>query len=147
MNRLLMILMIMTFSLTACGPEMDTPVNSHEPSNPQPGDYIPGPADSSLVRDQVYLDSVDLLTMESYPLQFALVLKGSLATPCHKLRVAASLPDAENKIVLDIYSVTDPHTACIQILEPFEVNFPLGSYPTGHYSLWANGEQITEFDA
>jgi len=26
------------------------------------------------------------------------------------------------------------------------VNFPLGSFPPGHYTLWVNGEKVAEFD-
>lgn len=99
------------------------------------------------MRGNVYLDSTDLLTMESYPLQFMLVLKGNLPTPCHHLRVAVSLPDTQNKIIIDVYSVTDPNAICTQVMEPFEENIPLGSFPTGHYTLWVNGEQVAEFDS
>jgi hypothetical protein len=99
------------------------------------------------MRGAVYLDSTNLLTMESFPLQFALVLKGNLPTPCHKLKVAVSPPDAQNKIVVDAYSVFDPNVICAQALQPFAENFPLGSFPTGHYVLWVNGKQVAEFDA
>lgn len=109
--------------------------------------YAPQPGDGALTRGNVYLDSTDLLTMESYPLQFMLALKGSLPTPCHQLRVFANHPDAENKIIVDVYSVTQADTMCAQVLQPFEVNFPLGSFPAGHYTLWVNGQLIAEFDA
>ena len=147
--------------LTACAPTQtplpDTPVDSDTPpvSTPPPVDdpiineepFLPRPGDKALHRGTVYLDSIDLLTLESYPLQFSLALAGNLPTPCNHLRVAVSPPDAENKIVVNVYSVTDPNAVCIQVLEPFEVSIPLGSYPSGHYTLWVNGEQVAEFDA
>jgi hypothetical protein len=34
--------------------------------------------------------------------------------------------------------------ACIQALEPFEVSIPLGSYTTGSFSVWLNGERVGE---
>ncbi len=161
MKKILLILTILIFALTACAPATNQPiatngpstatqpgdVNTNESPTSQPSDTAPRPADSNLVRGNVILDSTELLTMESYPLQFMLVLKGSLPTPCHELRIALSAPDSQNKIVLDVYSVVDPNAICAQVLEPFEENFPLGSFPTGHYTLWVNGEQTTEFDS
>ena len=93
------------------------------------------------------LESTNLLTLESFPLQFTLELNGSLPTPCHLLRVAVSEPDSENKILLDVYSLTNPDLICTQVIKPFEVNIPLGSFPTGHYTLWVNDNQIAEFDS
>ena len=147
MKKTPLILALIFFAFTACSPSPDEPVSSNEPPTSQTSDHIPSPGDSNLTRGLVYLDSVDLITMESFPLQFMLVLKGSLPTPCNELRVAVSLPDLQNKITVDVYSVVDPITICVQVLEPFEENVPLGSFPTGHYTLWVNGEQITEFDS
>jgi hypothetical protein len=146
MKKILLIIMIIVFALTGCSPALDEPVSNDDPITPQVSDYLPVPEDANLVRDVVYLDSVDLLTMESFPLQFSLVFKGNLPTPCHQFRIAAEPPDTENKIVIDVYSVTDPNKACVLMLEPFEINFPLGDYPQGHYTVWVNGEQAVEFD-
>ncbi len=109
--------------------------------------YAPQPADNQLMRGNVYLDSIQLLSMESYPPQIALLLQGSLPTPCNHLRVAVSAPDAKKRIFIDVYSVIDPNQICIQMLAPLEVNIPLGSFPPGHYSVWVNGEKIGEFDS
>ena len=147
MQKLILITLLIAL-LTACTPLTAVPVSTPTLSVIQPvSDYAPLPADSGLTRGQAFLDSSDLLTMESYPLQFSLALKGNLPTPCHKLRVAINPPDANNKVIVDVYSVADPTAVCIQMLEPFEVNVPLGSYPSGHYTLWANGEQVAEFDS
>jgi hypothetical protein len=32
-------------------------------------------------------------------------------------------------------------------ITPQEANINLGGYPTGHYSVWINGQQVDEFDA
>lgn len=133
--------------ISACGASPDSPVSSDSPSTPGHNDFLPNPADGSLLHGEVFLDSVDLLTLESYPPQFMLVLKGNLPTPCHKLRIAVNPPDTTNKVVASVYSVSDPDEICAQVLEPFEVNFPLGSFPPGHYTLFLNGEQAVEFDA
>jgi inhibitor of cysteine peptidase len=109
--------------------------------------YAPRAGDDALQRGNAYVNSADILTMESYPLQFAVVLKGDLPTPCNELRVAYNPPDAENKIQLEVYSVADPNAVCAQMLESFEQNVSLGSFPGGHYTVWVNGKQMGEFDA
>ena len=108
--------------------------------------YAPRASDDALTRGNAFIDAVDLLTMESNPVQFAVVLKGGLPTPCNELRVAYSPPDADNKIKLDVYSVVDPNKVCAQMIQPFEQNIPLGSFPSGHYTVWVNGNQSAEFD-
>ena len=148
MKYLRSIIVLLAFLISACIPSAaEEPVSSDDTPIPlQTSDFIPGPADGGLTRSEAFLDSVELLTMESYPLQFNLHLKGNLPTPCHQLRIAVSPPDAENKIVIDIYSITNPAEICIQTLEPFDVNYSLGSFPTGKYSLWVNGEMVAEFE-
>jgi hypothetical protein len=150
MKRFLPILLAMTF-LAACAPTQpplpDTPVDSNTPPNSLPPIYAPRPGDNALLRGEVYPDSTDLLAMESFPVQYSLILKGSLPTPCHKLRVVYHEPDAENKINLEVYSVADPNAACIQMIQPFEQSIHLGSFPAGHYTIWVNGNQVAEFDA
>lgn len=147
MKNILITLTTLLFAVSACAPAMDEPVNSETPSAPQPDGYAPSPSDLTLTRGEAYVDETNLLALESYPLQFMLNLKGSLPTPCHQLRVAVSAPDSENKILVDVYSVSSPDSICVQVLEPFEVNIPFGSFPTGHYTVWVNGKQVTELDS
>ncbi|MDP2777030.1 MAG: hypothetical protein Q8O48_05265, partial [Anaerolineales bacterium] len=107
MKRILFAIPILILASNACRPAeppaMDHPVISETPSRPQTGGFIPCPADSNLMRGEVYHDSTELLSMESYPLQFALLLKGNLPTPCHQLRVTVSPPDTDNKVNVDVY--------------------------------------------
>jgi hypothetical protein len=56
-------------------------------------------------------------------------------------------PDAENKILVEVYSIIGPDQVCVQVLSPFEVNVPLGSFAPGYYILLINGEQAAEFEA
>lgn len=147
MKRLLIPLTLSLFLFTACAPSPDDPVNSDMPMPPQTNNYAPSPEDNILTRGEVFLDVKSLSTLESYPLQFMLQLQGSLPTPCHQLRIALNPPDTDNKVVVDVYSVVNPGEICIQVLAPFTVNYPLGSFPAGKYSLWVNGEMIAEFQA
>jgi hypothetical protein len=135
MKRFTFILLTLLLALSACAPSMeepvnnDTPVSSDDPATPRPEEPVLVP-ENGLMRGNVYIDSTDLLMMESYPLQFMLQITGNLPTPCHQLRVEVSPPDAQNKV-----------------LEPFDTNISLGSFPAGKYTLWVNGEMIAEFQA
>ncbi|MEW5938373.1 MAG: hypothetical protein AB1750_01815 [Chloroflexota bacterium] len=137
--------------LASCSPtptqSPDMPATSDTPSSGPPPIYAPRPGDNILQRGNVFIDSVDLLTMESFPVQYSITLKGGLPTPCHELRVVYREPGAENKIVLEVYSVVDPNLICVEVIQPFEQNVYLGSFPAGHYTIWINDKMMAEFDA
>jgi len=105
----------------------------------------PLPDEASMSRGEVSITAQELLIMESYPLQVALLIKGTLPTPCHNLRVEVSEPDIQNIIAVEAYSLVDPDQNCIQVLESFDENIPLGSYPDGSYTVTLNGEEVGEF--
>jgi hypothetical protein len=176
MSPKLPLLILLTILLSACSgefptaapsapeqPVVATPVDTELPPDgtppimveppeqgaPRPinSEYLPQRNDGSLTRGKAYVDHGELLIMESDPIQVALVLQGSLPTPCNQLRVVARPPDGQNQIQVEVYSVIDPEQLCTQVLEPFDVRVSLGSFPGGHYSVWVNGEMIGEFDA
>ena len=155
-----MIFLLLALVISGCGTKTSDEAVSYpnypneDSSNPvstptQGGDnpYAPAPDDAGLTRSEAYLDSTELLSLESYPLQFILNLKGSLPTPCNQLRIAVNPPDAQNKVEVTVYSVVDPNKMCVQALAPFEVNFSLGSFPAGSYSLWVNGNKVADFQS
>ena len=112
------------------------------PENP----LAPRPGDENLTRGNVFIHESGLVIRESFPPQVSLMFSGDLPTPCHELRVVVNPPDDENKIVADAYSVSDPNMVCTQVLQSFEEGIDLGTYPTGHYTVWINGEMAGEFD-
>ena len=124
-------------------------VEPPEQGAPRPinSEYLPQRDDGSLTRGNAYVDHSELLIMESDPVQIALVLQGSLPTPCNQLRVVARPPDGQNQIQVEVYSVIDPEQLCAQVLEPFDARTGLGSFPSGHYSVWVNSEMVSEFDS
>jgi len=127
---------------TVKSPDDDPGTMIPEMENP----YSPQEGDVSLGRSEVMLESKELLVRESFPPQYALVLKGALPTPCHQLRVANLAPDSDNQIKVEIYSVIDPNVICVQILEAFEATVELDGYPAGKYSVWVNEEKVGEMD-
>jgi len=148
--------------LAACAGQPAAPET--EPSIPTPEDpdatglspgseeppldsYAPAKGDEAMQRGEVFIDTQEILILESFPLQFQLQVTGSLPTPCHELRAVVEEPDDQNQIRVDMYSLVDPDTVCAQVLEPFDVSLSLGSYPSGTYSVFVNGEKIGEITA
>jgi hypothetical protein len=86
----------------------------------------------------------ELLVQESAPAQYTLFLSGTLPTPCHQLRVNVFEPNDKDQIKVEVYSLVDPAEICIQVLEPFEVNVPLGTYSSGTYELLVNDQLVGE---
>jgi hypothetical protein len=130
-------------------PDLDEPVTGEpgDESTPSPQPWMPQPGDEDLDRGNAFVEASGLLILESFPVQIMLNLSGSLPTPCHQLRVVVAAPDAQNQIAVDVFSLSDPEQICTQNLAPFEANVPLGSFPSGDYTVLVNGEQIGEFTA
>ena len=160
--RVKLLLLIVAVGIASCAPALepapepspippDTAVTSPPPGStpdePATDPFAPQPGDSTLTRGNVFIQEIDLVIRESFPPQIALNLNGELPTPCHQLRVQIGEPDAENRINVEVYSVVDPDVVCIQVLEPFDANVNLGTFPSGHYSVWVNEELAGEFDS
>jgi hypothetical protein len=96
---------------------------------------------------EVYISGSELLVAESYPVQVRLHIVGDLPTPCHTFAAEVSGPDANSRIDVTAYSISDPLAICIQVLEPFNVNvaIPMTGAADGTYSVWLNGEFAGEF--
>jgi hypothetical protein len=109
--------------------------------------YEPQPGDENLTRGQVFLDmNNSRFSSSAIPTsQVQVLLQGNLPDPCHVLRVVVSLPDENNVINLDVYSLVDPGIACITVLDPFNAEIPLGNYPDGDYTVMVNGERLGDF--
>jgi hypothetical protein len=118
------------------------PSVTQAPGASQP--WEPQPGDDKLQRGNVYLDSQQILTLESFPPQFTLELKGNLPTPCSKLRVKLNMPDANQQIEVEVYSLADPTEICIQVLEAFQVSVPLKGLPSGTYQVLVNQQPVGE---
>jgi hypothetical protein len=137
-------------------PVTDTPSPATDtPAALQPSDTVaagegerspldPLPNESKLVRGNVFIEESGVILMESFPVQAALLVSGSLPTPCHELRAKVSEPDKDNHIYIELFSLTDPNMACIQVLERFETSIPLGDYSGGSYTVFLNGEEVGE---
>jgi hypothetical protein len=96
-------------------------------------------------RQPVYVDAAKAVITKGVPAQVALSVQGNLPTPCHVLDWEVSLPDADGKIEVQLFSTVDPEQICAQVLEPFDVSIPIGDFTEGSFTIWLNGEQVGEF--
>lgn len=127
-HGLVMHAMVALFMLTACAGQ-NAPVenglptslpedpNSSQPlpddQEPPPNPYAPGTGDEAMQRGEVYIDSQEILILESFPLQYQLHVKGSLPTPCHQLRAVINEPEEQRQIRVELFSLVDPDMVCI----------------------------------
>lgn len=104
---------------------------------------VPQPGEKDLDHGPVFLDTSEVLTLESAPPQLRLHLVGSLPDPCHALRVAIGVPDARKRIQIEVYSVVqNPDLMCAQVLVPFEVTVPLQGLQAGDYQVLVNDQDL-----
>jgi len=110
--------------------------------------YDPQPGDDQLTRGEVTLDMAtsQLIVTKGETTEASAVLQGDLPDNCHQLRIVFTPADDQNKINLEAYSLYDPQTTCTALIQPFQVIYPLGNFPRGHYSVYVNGQLLAEFD-
>lgn len=151
-------LILLVLLLTSCAPRLEPtpgpdtavtspPVDAMPTNEPFTNPFAPRPGDIDLTRGNVYINKASLIIRESFPPQISLMLVGDLPTPCNQLRAEIGVPDPQDKISVEVYSVVDPGRVCVEVLQPFEESLDLGTFPTGHYTVWVNGELAGEFDS
>jgi hypothetical protein len=140
MTRLVSRLVLVAMVVAACGSAGtdDQPIDSDGPPAPTTTMTIPPDA------GPVFVDLTDIILMESFPVQVVLRVGGSLPTPCH--RPVWEVNDDGSTIAVRLGSVSDPAEICVQVLEPFEISIPLGSFESGSRTVTLNGDPIGDFE-
>ena len=105
-------------------------------------DWTPQAGDQKYTRGEVIIQESGILPSKEDTQVSALYISGTLPTPCHKLRVVVSEPDAQDVIQVEVYTVSDPNEMCIQVLEPFSAEVPLQGYVEGKTTVLVNGEPL-----
>lgn len=146
MSRLFIIcLIIVCVFLSACS-EIDMLDNGPNgtPPTSTPAPWEPKEGDENLLRGEVFLDETEIIILDVEPAQIVLRFSGELPTPCHNLRAVVSQPDSSNRINVEVYSLSKPEEICIQVIEPFDIEIPLGTFASGEYQVVVNGQRIGE---
>ena len=101
---------------------------------------VPTTSGNTGITGPVFVDSTEILYLESFPVQARLVVRGSLPTPCHEARW--EVEDSGWGIEVTLWSEILLGQDCAQVLEPFEASIPLGSFEFSNSSVLLNGEEI-----
>jgi hypothetical protein len=109
-------------------------------SIPEPRPPIAGNIDGA-----VYVTSADLRNMESFPIQVMLDVSGDKPTACHE--IFWTVEDDGEVIDITMISQIPSDQVCAQVLEPFTVAVPLGSWAEESREVRLNGEVVGSFDS
>ena len=140
----IMLFAVAVLLIAACGPKSaETPV--FQGNNP----YAPQAGDINLTAGDLTIDSSSVFLAKSQPPQVMVNFAYFQPTPCYQLRVEISAPDADNHINLKAYAVAEKNKPCalMALATPLQASLNLGSFPSGHYFVVLDGNQIGEFDS
>lgn len=89
------------------------------------------------------VEEIDILTLESFPVQIFVIASGYLPDPCTEIYPISQEREG-NAFFITIKTYRSPGF-CIQVLAPFEEVIPLEVYglPAGTYTVEVNGVQGT----
>ncbi|MEX0865101.1 MAG: hypothetical protein WD269_09545 [Acidimicrobiia bacterium] len=91
------------------------------------------------------ISGASLRIMESFPIQVALDVEGDKPTPCHE--IFWTVEDTGEMIEIEMISQTAADQACTQVIEPFIIAVPLGSWQGESRDVTLNGEPVGSFDS
>jgi hypothetical protein len=95
-----------------------------------------------MVRGTVFIEGMSVISPESYNEQATIMVQGYLPTPCNVFSADVSAPNENGEIQVDAYSLVPGGEACIDVIQDFTSEIPLGQLPPGSYSVWVNGEKV-----
>jgi len=139
MKRILLGILALTLITIACGDSPEDPDDPNGRPTPTTG-LTEIPADAG----PFFVDSTDILLMESFPVQVALRVNGNLPSPCHQ--PVWVVEDDGEAIHVTLATVADTDRACTQVLVPTELSIPLGSFESGARTVILNGEEAGDFE-
>jgi len=89
------------------------------------------------------VDEIDILILESFPVQINVIARGNLPDPCTEISEVLQEREGDS-FFITIKTYRYPGF-CIQVLAPFEEIIPLDVYglPAGTYTVDVNGVQDT----
>jgi hypothetical protein len=121
------------------------PVEQPPVEGPAYSPLDPLPDEEKMIRGSISVGTSEIIMMESFPVQVTLNVSGMLPTPCNMPRAEVTEPEENNTIYVEMWTLVEPDAVCIQVLQPFEVSIPLGSYESGTYTVILNDQEVGEF--
>jgi inhibitor of cysteine peptidase len=94
----------------------------------------------------VFVNDVELMIMESFPVQVRAVIQGDLADGCTSIQDIETQRDVEDRrFTVRIETTRDDDAICTQALVPFEesIDLDVKGLPAGTYTVDVHGETAT----
>jgi len=107
---------------------------------------VEAPAGDETVHGEADVEEVEILMMESFPVQVAVVARGNLRDGCTEIdEVQTNYDDESKTFSVDITTVRDPEAVCTQALVPFEerIDLDVRGLSAGTYTVDVNGVRET----
>ena len=107
--------------------------------------FPPPPTPEPWMRSYATIESVDVLVLESYPMQLHLHVTGTYAEGCVGELIIDQWRE-RNRVVVEMYQLTNPQIMCPAILRTFDMIIPLeGGFESGWYVIHVN-DFVVEMD-
>lgn len=103
--------------------------------------------EEGLARGEIYLEKMQIVSVDADTGLVMLHLEGQLPTPCHQLGVSVCPECDENRpqaILVEVYSLIEAGRVCRGPTTPFEQDVPISGLAAGVYELVVNGEMLEE---
>lgn len=95
------------------------------------------------LQNLVMVDSVDVLLLESFPVQVSITVAGNKSVPCVELQPVAVSREGDLFTVVIAETSLGPAETCIAVLDPFELSVALDvlGLSAGTYRVNVNGTE------
>ncbi|MEM7116450.1 MAG: NBR1-Ig-like domain-containing protein [Chloroflexota bacterium] len=138
--RVLPWLLMSLLVLAACNTEADpTPIIPEPTAEPEPATPT-AVLSTDPVRGQATVDSIQVMLLESFPVQVNILARGELADGCTSLEEVVT-QQTGNTFRVVMTTLHDPSLSCTTALVPFEENISLDveGLTAGTYNVMVNG--------
>jgi hypothetical protein len=105
---------------------------------------VPRPPIDGSVDGEVWVTGAEVRIMESFPVQIMLDVTGDKPTPCHE--IFWTVEDDGEVIAIEMISQVAAEQTCAQVIEPFTIAVPLGSWAEESREIELNGEVVGSFE-
>lgn len=134
-RSLLIILMLMLiFALSACSPLSIFALNSEEPVEEPTAVY----------QEDVLVESLEVLFLESFPVQVHVIVRGQLPDACSFIEMVEQ-ESGEDFFIITLHNARQPNMRCAPQPTPFVEQVPLDvlGLPAGTYTVTVHGVETT----
>lgn len=145
LSKSIIVLTLSVIILAACQsnpviePNPDTPVSSNDPIEEPISKDLEG------LQQNVYVDEIQILIMESFPVQVRVNVMGNLPDGCTTIVGSKAEMINNSTFELSIFTERPADMMCTMALVPFEesINFEVEGLPAGTYTVKGFGLEET----